>query len=211
MAGAGSRKGKARVFQKSSEKRANVNAAVTRALNLRAEKKFYTATAAGNTAIAGTMWAMSQGVIQGDSVSTRDGSQITLQEVGLKIIALCPTAAVSAGIRVVLFYDKMNLGTLPGVTEVLANSTLISPYSVAQNLTNRFVILADVTRTFTAGGIQETLINIQRKCRHKITYNNAADVAGANGKGAVFFLILTNDGVNPPTYDFTFHLKYLDM
>lgn len=213
MAGAGSRKGKSKVFQKNSESRSRiarqVNLAVNRALVAKAEKKFYTNGVNGqNTSVAGTVWAITQGIIQGDSVLTRDGRQITLQEVGLKIDVFMPTAAVASGVRIILFSDRMNLGSLPGIANVLSSSTLTSPYSLEQNLTSRFAIHADIVKNFTAGGIQQTVVNIQRPLKSKVTYNGDADVAAANGKHSVFFLILTDSGATVPTYDFTFHVRF---
>ncbi len=191
----------------------NVAIQVRRQLLRNAEHKCFIGTAGAQAlATAGTCWALTQGVVQGDSVVTRDGSQITLLDVGLKVDAHLPSAGATAvGVRVILFYDKMNLGTLPAVTELLNVSSLTSPYSVSQILTNRFVVLADQVHNITVGGIQQTLFNFQRRLSHKVTYNGTADAAASNGKGAVFMIALTDNSVPGPVYDFAYHIHYLDM
>ncbi len=188
------------------------NAEILRVVRSIAEKKVFNGGATGQTTAAtGTVWALSQGIIQGDAVNTRDGTQITLQSVHLRVDAFMPTATIAAGVRVILFSDTQNNGSLPAVVDVLHQASMISPYSIIQQITNRFHIHADVLRNLTAGGIQQVVIDIRRGISKKISYNGTTDVAASNGKNAIFFLIITDVGAGFPTYDFSHNLRFLDM
>jgi hypothetical protein len=177
-----------------------------------AERKAFISGATGQvTSAAGTMWALTQGIVQGDAINTRDGTQITLQSLHLKIDAFMPSATIAAGVRLVVFTDTQNNGSLPAVLDVLNSTSMISPYSLIQQVTNRFHIHADIVKNFTAGGIQQHLFEVKRSIANKVSYNGITDTATSNGKNALFFLIITDVGVGFPTYDFTHCIRYLDM
>jgi hypothetical protein len=201
---------KSRAEQK--QRRGPTSAEVLRVVRSIAEKKVYVGGASGQTSAAtGTVWALSQGIIQGDAVNGRDGTQITLQNINVRVDAFMPTATIAAGLRVIVFSDTQNNGSLPAVVDVLDSASLISPYSIIQQITNRFRIHADVIRNLTAGGIQQVVYDIKRSITQKISYNGTTDVAASNGKNALFMLIITDVGAGFPTYDFTHNIRYLDM
>ncbi len=185
---------------------------VEKVIRSMAEKKcFITAATNQSSSATGTMWAVTQGIIQGDSVSTRDGTQIYVEHVSITFDVFMPTATVAAGVRMIGFHDTMNTGVLPAVTDVLHAATLISPYSTIQQITNRFHVFADVTKNLTTGGVQQFVYNMRRNLRIKTSYNGTTDAAASNGKNAIFFLIITDVGTNVPTYDFSIAVRYLDM
>jgi hypothetical protein len=191
--------------------RAN-NAQILRVVRSLAEKKVFNGGASSQTTSnSGTVWALSQGIIQGDAVNTRDGTQITLQSIHLRVDAFMPTATIASVIRVIVFTDSQNNGTLPSVLDVLHSTSVISPYSIIQQITNRFHVHSDVLKNTTAGGIQQVVFDVRRNMNSKISYNGTTDVAASNGKNGLFFLIITDVGSGFPTYDFTHSLRYLDM
>jgi len=188
------------------------NADVLRVVRSIAEKKVYVGGATGQTtSAAGTVWALTQGIVQGDAVNTRDGTQITIQNIHVRVDAFMPTATIAAGVRVIIFSDSQNNGSLPAVVDVLNSASYIAPYSIIQQVTKRFRVHADSMRNLTAGGTQQVVFNISRDLTQKISYNGTTDVAASNGKNAVFMLIITDVGLGFPTYDFTHCVRYLDM
>lgn len=177
-----------------------------------AEKKVLVGSATTQTTTnVGQVWALTQGIVQGDAVNSRDGTQITIQSYRLKADVFMPTATIAAGVRIIIFTDSQNNGSLPSVTDVLATNSFISQYSIIQQVTNRFHIHHDVTKNLTAGGIQQVVFDLSKSMRHKVSYNGTTDVAASNGKNALFALIITDVGTNFPTYDFTYTIRYLDM
>lgn len=185
---------------------------VLRVVRSIAEKKVYVGGAAGQvTAATGVVWALSQGITQGDAVNSRDGTQITIQNINVRVDVFMPTATIAAGVRVIIFSDTQNNGSLPSVVDVLNSASFIAPYSIIQQVTKRFRVHADNMRNLTAGGTQQVVFNINRSFTQKISYNGTTDVAASNGKNAVFMLIITDVGTGFPTYDFTHCIRYLDM
>lgn len=185
---------------------------VLRVVRSLAEKKVYVGGATGQTtSAAGTVWALSQGITQGDAVNSRDGTQITVQNVHVRVDVFMPTATIAAGVRVIIFSDTQNNGSLPSVVDVLNSASYIAPYSIIQQVTKRFRVHADSMRNLTAGGTQQVVFSINRSFTQKISYNGTTDVAASNGKNAIFMLVITDVGAGFPTYDFTHNIRYLDM
>jgi len=164
-----------------------------------------------NTSATGTIWALSQAIIQGDSVFTRDGIQIMLLNTHIKLDIFMPTASVAASVRIIVFTDKQNNGGIPTILDVLNTAELLSPYSVIQQLTNRFRIHGDYVKNFTAGGVQQVIFDIRKQINHPVYYNAAGDTASANGKNALFMLIITDVGTGFPTYNFSVSNRFHDI
>jgi hypothetical protein len=201
---------KSRAQQK--QRRGPTSAEVLRVVRSIAEKKVYVGGATGQaTAATGTVWALSQGIIQGDAVNSRDGTQVTIQSINIRVDVFMPTATIAAGVRVIIFSDTQNNGSLPAVVDVLDNASYISPYSIIQQVTRRFRVHADSMRNLTAGGTQQVVFNVNRSFTQKVSYNGSTDVAASNGKNALFMLIITDVGSGFPTYDFSHNIRYLDM
>jgi hypothetical protein len=177
-----------------------------------AEKKVSILSATGQAASStGLIWALTQAIIQGDSVFTRDGSQIRLEQTHLKLEVFMPTAAIAASTRFIVFSDSMNNGSLPAVLDVLNTAALLSPFSVNQQLTNRFKVHADVVKSFTAGGIQQVVFDIMKPINKVISYNASGDTAAANGKNSLFMLVITDLVTNVPLYNFSCSNRFYDM
>jgi hypothetical protein len=122
-----------------------------------------------------------------------------------------PTATIAASVRIIVFTDTQNNGGNPTVLDVLNTAEILSPFSVIQQLTRRFTIHADNIRNFTAGGVQQMVFNIQRNINKRVFYNAAGDTPSANGKNALFMLIITDAGTNFPTYNFSVSNRFHDM
>jgi hypothetical protein len=201
-----------RIRNKRSRKEVVSRASVLNILRSVAERKAFNGiVTAQATSNSGTVWPITQGIVQGDSVITRDGAEITLQNVRLKLDVFMPTATIAAGVRVIMFSDTQNNGSMPAFLDVLTANSLIAPYSVIQQVTNRFRIHADITKNLTAGGIQQVVVDINKKLEQKVFYTGTTDVPAANGKNAVFFLIVTDVATGFPTYDFAYNVRFLDM
>ncbi len=196
-------------------KRANANNVRTQVMSVirsMAERKcFITATSNQNSTASGTIWALTQGITQGDSTLQRDGAQLKLEDTRLRMRVFMPTGAVAASLRVIIFSDSMNVGSLPLVSDVLSSSTITASYSTVQLLTSRFRIYADTIKNMTAGGIQQLCIDLNRPISKVLTYNGNTDVAASNGKNAVFLLVITDVSSNFPVYDFNVVHRFYDM
>lgn len=195
-----------------TKRASSVRKEVLAVISSMAEKKVSILSATNQTtAPAGQIWALTQAIIQGDSVFTRDGIQIVLLNTHLRFDVFMPTATIAASVRIIVFTDTQNNGGNPTVLDVLNTAEILSPFSVIQQLTRRFTIHADNIRNFTAGGVQQMVFNIQRNINKRVFYNAAGDTPSANGKNALFMLIITDAGTNFPTYNFSVSNRFHDM
>jgi hypothetical protein len=162
--------------------------------------------------VAGAVWALSQDIIQGDSVSQRSGSQIFLQKIDLRLNAVLPALGLVGGLRVVLVADKRNTGSIPATTDILQAATATSPPNISAMLNKRFTYIYDEFLPMVVGGSDQQIhIQLSRKFNKVIGYNGTTAVATANGQNALFILVLTDLAANTPFYAFDVGLHYNDM
>lgn len=179
----------------------NIDRAVQRALFRIAEPKVYS-TQAANTTIAstGTVINLSNGIVEGDDISNRSGTTITILKQTLRFNFQAAVTTQSA--RVVLFRDLMNVGTTPSISEVLPTSGYLSHYSDVRMLQQkRYDILWDtiIDCSLTGETTKTKKSVVRRPCR--VMYNGSTGVAASNGKGAVFLLVIGSASTGDFDYD----------
>lgn len=161
------------------------------------EHQHYQTTASGTAIVAGNMYTVTQALINGDSVSQRDGDVIRPEILTLKVLAkAAPTNIVTqaeAAYRVILFQDMLNVGVAPVLADVLTGGA-ISNYDIENRQQNRFKILYDHTHPMSAAYASNSIVVVDTKIRMKgnIYFNAAGNAVGANGKGSIWLLTLVD-------------------
>nr|WRQ64674.1 structural protein [Riboviria sp.] len=185
-----------------------ISSIVNRMINSRAEHKVLSKTNLANTtATAGTVINLSNDIIQGDNFDNRSGDTIRVLKTKFKIqFQGVTTDSVN---RYIVFRDMQNLGTTPAVTDVLNSASFISGYdglNVYQQ--KRFVILKDYSMTNNINGQTLLYDEYTNNTPYKIYYNGATAVASANGKGALFVLVIGSGST--ATFNLDVELVYTD-
>lgn len=195
----------------------DVKQVVKSILNARIEHKRTALVFSVNSAAAGAITPVTQGIVQGDDLNQRSGSQIILERLKLVMTSSAfPAGVVESRLRVILFIDHLNTGTIPAITEVLTAATPDDAYQPSGQSANRFKILGDwfmLTARNNGGAALSGLPAIVSKdqtwkLKDKVQYNAATNVAGANGKGAMFMIFL--DVGTQATYHVAINLTYSD-
>lgn len=173
-----------------------------------------TAATSQTSSTSSTVWALTQGITQGDGESTRDGAQIMLKhlecDVQVKNNVLI-TSGFTTAFRMIVFVDNFNQGTLPAATDILVASSVLSTYTVNVYQSKRFRILHDKKVTLTNGSeTNGLLLKWHTKYSRLVQYLGTSDASASNGRGAVFVLFVTDEGTNPPVYSFDFLCRYTD-
>lgn len=187
----------------------SVAATVERALQRRAEKKIglVGAIAAAPTT-TGVVLTITTNIAQGDNFDNRTGDKITIQ--GLHVKTRATALLASQSMRFILFVDRFNQGTLPGVTEVLQNNVFFAGYNqltVWQQ--RRFLILKDWMFDCNIAGEAIKSLTFDHGGTGDVYYNGTTAVAASNGKGSIFLLIIGSAATG--TYDYTVTTRYTDM
>lgn len=149
---------------------------------------------------------MAQGL---DYAQNRIGDSIKLQRIEARYrIAMATTATKTFG-RVIYFRDLDGYGTAPSVTDVLETADVLSPYKFLNS--ERFSILYDELLCLSSTGDASEVATINMNHEGHIKYLGTTATAASNGKGSLYFLILSNEtGTNVPTFAHNERIYFTD-
>lgn len=193
-------------------KKNDVRKQVRQALRLSKELKNYAATSTNVDTVAGQMYYLSQGVIQGDAINQRSGDSISPTRLDLNYSLISGVGSTNSVHRVVVFQDRYNLGATPFIVDVLDGGVFNSTYNVRNRQQNRFKILYDKMHGIV-GAADSAATHVQKRInlKGKIEYNASTNVVGANGPGAIMMFTLCDSvAVSTATFSFYSSLFYTD-
>lgn len=159
------------------------------------------------TLAAGGFQFITQGIIQGDAVNQRTGSQVNL--VGLRVKINTFAVGVTGVTRYILYQDTQASGASPLVTDILDSAASVS---VTNQLTvftqKRYHIIDDFTHQVPIGGEavkvhDKTYTNFTKK----VTYLGNTSAIASNGRNSIYLLYI---GTATNVWDYSFHARYLD-
>jgi hypothetical protein len=159
--------------------------------------------------VAGVVTPVTQTIIQGDQVNQRSGNAIFVHKLDFLLTA---NSGIQDAVRVLLFVDKRNIGTLPLVTDVLDSARPTSPYDIVATVNNRYTFLYDELIAMSNTGSSSASIarTVYRTIRKKVAFNGTISVTTANGMNAIFVLLISDSAVSPAVaWDCGIH--YTDM
>ncbi len=154
---------------------------------------------------------------QGNTDATRNGNQITLKKLEMRLQLILASAASSSQIRVMIVKDKQTNGagiSVDKLLESVANlQSLISPLE-SDNL-KRFAILYDRVHVLNRPGISAVQSNVKyvskfKKLNMRIQYNGTGTTITALNSNSLSLLFISNEPTNEPTVDFFVRLSYID-
>ncbi len=176
-----------------------------------------TVTTAAAFASGGIIITLTQQVIQGDGLSQRSGNQISLLGVESRLTVFNVNVAASPYIwRIILFQDTQNLGVIPAVTDLLQAANYASFYNLQEQYQqHRFKILDDHTYSSAVGGSNQAFdyhIKVgAARLNKQVTFQGTTNAAGANGRNAVFALVISSATLTGATYDYNSLVRYTDL
>jgi hypothetical protein len=163
----------------------------------------------GSTAMstAGLVSALTQPIVEGSDISQRTGDRITVKK--LKILYDLRAATNSQTARVIIFADNLAQGGVPGTADLLDTAAILSGFAPTNLQRNRFKIYYDKVHPLVLTSADERVAReVTLKLNHKVYYSGATSTTGANGKGALFILIISTASVG--SYDFSCTTTYTD-
>lgn len=175
--------------------------------NLELETATFT-NANTTTSAAGAFQFVTQGIVQGTGSSQRQGNQITLKKLRVKINTFA--VGVSGISRYVLYQDKQANGAAPLVTDILDSANSVASLNgLTVQTEKRYHILADFTHNVPIGGegIRVYDTTFTTKLLKPVTYLANTSVVSANGRNAVYLLYL---GTATNVWDYSFQVCYTD-
>lgn len=159
---------------------------------------------------AGTVFNLSQFIVQGDVVNQREASQIYMETARLILTTVLPSLGVAGSLRVILVQDTEAHGAPPLFIDVMETATLDAAPNIVADNAKRFRTLLDHTLSLTTGGNQTLHLDVTKAIHRKVTYYQPTAVTTANGKNSLHLLLITDLAANTPTFTFKCLMKYRD-
>lgn len=155
-----------------------------------------TTTQADTTGVVVPLTQMEQGL---DYINNRVGDSIKLQKIEIRYRMTINSSTTNTQVRVILFRDLDGYGTAPTIADVLQTVSILSPENFLKK--DRFSILYDELVTLDAGGDSSAVGDIHIPHEGHVKYLGSTSAAASNGKGSVYFLVLSNEtSVNSPFF-----------
>lgn len=150
------------------------------------------------------------GIAQGDGVNSRDGNSVKTSDMLFRFaFTLDPAATVPCRVRMILFIDTDNLGTVPAVNDVLQTVSALSALERTTQSGGRFKILADRIMSLTL--IKSSITGkIYKKLGHHLKYGGTTSAGADAREGAVFVLFISDQAANDPSVSYNSRIKYYD-
>jgi hypothetical protein len=180
-------------------------------LNARREKKYFTLNDEDTVPVNGVVTPIIQGIIQGDTAITRDGNQLDLVKISIRLQLALNTSTNTDWVRFIVFSDGFAAGSLPSVAQVLEAADPNASYTREVVVTHRFKIWHDVILPMCNSGSNKCLAHIKDlPMRHKVTYLGATDATGSNGKNAMYYLLCGDEPTNLTLFNLDMGLSFYD-
>jgi len=175
------------------------------------EQKFIDAYATGQSISTTASIQPLSYTAQGTDEQNRIGNSILAKDLNLKL-TLTPNyiAADYNRMRLIVFVDKSQRGTLPTLSELLQNTSYPLDSSFNKNYTDRFVIIKDKRFQLIKYGITPLELKLYKKLNFHVRYIGTTLATASAGENNIYFVVLGDTAANLPTYSFFARLNFTD-
>ncbi len=151
---------------------------------------------------------------QGDTDESRDGAQVRLTRINLRIILESSAVATAffTEVRVILVHDRQTNQAIYAlsdlISDVTASDNLISPLNLDNKY--RFQILHNHLYTMNVQGISNRYININKNLDMKLRFDASTPSIADLTSSSLSLVLLTNQSTNQPTATVFSRIRYVD-
>lgn len=190
-----------------------VRAMIDGRLNSLVERKIHTVnTGATAATTAGVIVPITQSLVQGDNINTREGDKIVVKRLQVNASFALNTLQPVSTIRYILFLDTMANGVVPTPIELVSPVSVTGLYEPVNLLKRRFHILADIVRPLVLQASNQTVhYGVMFKKEIQIYFGDPGNIAAANQKNALYVLMISDASANQPTFAFSHQLEFFDL
>lgn len=180
-------------------------------LNARREMKYTNGNDETTMLVNGGIGAMSQEITVGDTADLRDGNQVEIVKLDIILTAALNASATVDTIRFIFFADMQANSLAPGVTDVIFAADPNAAYTRNVTVTKRFKILHDVLIPLAINGPNRIITHRKSiKMNHVVTYTGTTNAEASNGRGAIYYLQVGDEGTNLTTYNLDWAFSFYD-
>lgn len=150
------------------------------------------------------------GLTKGDGASNRDGNQVRIKSIQLKIAGEINASATSTRLRCILVIDKQANGVAPTLANILSLNTAYIDSFRDLDFRKRFVILRDFTMLLDSNN-EQAQMDVYKKVDIKVVYDasNNGDITDIS-TNSIFMFFVSDEAVNLPTVTSSYRIRYID-
>lgn len=180
--------------------------ATRKRMNQSIEKKFIdTVFAPTVITSAGTIQQLDATQQGADDNDQRVGDIIWVKSLFTRLSVVVNPTATQNFIRVIIFKDKQQNGTVAGVTDLLQSASYTSQLNRDYSL--RFKVIIDRTYCVDDAGSALQIDKLYKKLFYKAEYQTASLVPRTNGLN---MLLISDQATNGPTVQFNNRVRFID-
>jgi len=170
--------------------------ATKRLLNV--EKKHNDVAATQNPTSSSWLATLLNGVAQGDSNESRDGSSVKMLSLYIKGYVNINSSTSRSIVRLVVIHDKVPDGVAPNASEVFDANDVNAMYNT-EYMGTKYTILCDKTYSVSDGGNNNRPFKIYKKLNNKIRFSGTGSAITDISQGALWLYVISDEATNTPT------------
>lgn len=169
-----------------------------------------------NAVAQGTTWssAMVNLIAQGSDVNQRNGNSIMAKHMKLKLLANGSAAAATTNIRVCVFVDRENTGSLVSMTSLFSNNGgaggLVITDQLQPDASDRIWMLRDQVYTISNTGTNSLDIDMYIPLPFHIKFDGTGSTTADTSTNAVIVAWVCDQSVNNATFTIQTKIAYID-
>ncbi len=156
-------------------------------------------------------------IAQGDDIGDREGDSIKIQSFSIKGLVYRDPASTanSEGVRVLVVRDLQNVGAAPAASDLLETvGTGTAPYQHmdflnGNDLNKRFTVVYDELLSIDEHNPCQ-LISFQTNHDCHVFFRGAGSTNAAAGNGSYYLVVVSSNGSNTASFDFSSRLRFTD-
>lgn len=176
------------------------------------ESKFYEDFGGSLVEDGNATYVLMNPLVQGTDVENRIGRIVSLKAMELRLRFVINNAATASAVRCILVYDKQPNGAAFPLGSLLAPGPTI-PFDGVRNLDyrDRFIVLRDWTVSLSINGDRIKNIHKYVKMALKPVYDNSnTGTISDIQTGALYFVMVSNEGTNFPAVTYSLRVRFYD-
>lgn len=136
-----------------------------------------------------TIALLNGGIAQGDDIGSRDGNQMVMLGMTLRILVNMATTTGDGHLRTLVVYDRFPDGALPTATNILNADNAQSVYAATGY--GRFKVLYDSTKYLTDISKDCASFIVSKRFRLPIEYSGSGSTIASFRKGSIVILTVS--------------------
>ncbi len=171
------------------------------------EEKMFDVVNTQSVSNTGSVIALSA-VRQGTAWNNRIGNSLRLLQFEFRANLTINTAATASYVRALIVADMNNIGSTPGLTDVLETGDVKSPYN--HSYLQRFAVIYDDMIPLTKGGNDANTFSIREPLNNHIYFEGDSGTSSMLRQNQLFLLLIGTESVNTPTYSYYSRISFVD-